>query len=439
MAYKVCIYRALVACILLFSASCIQKQDALIVEYDGPPLIQFRCILVPESPAMVQSIKILGNAKNTFTDTIWYELISSKGIDKVCQAPANNDEYLSFTNTQVKHGETYILRGYYLNDTFFQTIKIPSQIRFSSKQIPNKVGDESARVQIEVENNNRESISVLFPVKQVDSDLYGRNLNNFSYPTELGFELLINSDYFNYKNTETIVLEKKTKSSFIFELPHFFSLNYVNTQYRLLDSIQIYNLFAKPLGNPVQINTKKTRLDTSLKLIICESKAIDLLHNMPEKYYVYNTNQFSNVPEFKLPVVTQHFRGYAVGYYYDIIEDFAVSDLSTQLAQFILINSNGDTLSGRSINSCAFNLRCTNINGELIFLTNLYQDKLTENQLFIIRNENKGNNKIKLDRIDAIDLLTNKRYKFVSKDSFYTLEQLSEHAYAKKPLYFYEQ
>ena len=420
----------LIACILLLSASCIQKQDALLVEYDGPPLIQFRCILLPDSPAIVHSIKIQGNAKNSFADTIWYELHSKTGVDKIYQSPNTKSEYFTFKNTTVTYDETYILKGSYLDDTFEQVVKIPSRIQFSARQTPNQADDANIKMQIEVKNNNTEDVSVFFPVVLLDGDPFGRNRNTWR-PPDLGFSL----DEVNgiiRRNTEIVNLVKNNNLNFTFELPIRQLYNEVTTQFRIQDTFQFYNIFRDILGRPVQLHTVDKHLDLRLKLLVCNSKFADMLANMPENYYAYNTNQFSNVPEFNVPVATTHFRGYALGYYYDVIDDFEVTDLSAKLSPIILVGATGDTISKMTQENCIY----FHWGNPITF--KMYDNFLTSGQLKYILDRVPDNEKVKLERITTINLITEKIRNFYYQAGSLTKDEFIEHLEAKKPLYFYE-
>ena len=437
---KVCIYRALIACILLFSASCIQKQDALIVEYDGPPLIQFRCILVPESPAMVHSIKIPGNSKNRFTDTIWYELSTSSGTDIAYQAPNSKEEYLPFSNTRVMHGETYILKGCYLDDTFSQEVRIPSRIQLYANQLPNGPQDKNIKIEFWGTNQNLYSVSAIIPIDYIDEDPYGRNRNTWR-PPDLGFALLDFTDFYRTKTLSSI-FEPNATSQFNyngFSIDHVIKPNSI--QFRIGDSSSFLNYFKEVVGVPIKLNTDTNSMSSywhyGKKILLCDSDIEWLIMNMPENYYAFNTNQFSNVPEFKLPVVSKNFRGYALGYYYETLNNLEIQDRSQKLASFLLFDKSGNRVSARSIDNCVYNIEISNIGiGDSKKIMQMFDSYLTAAQLEQILNRSK---EFVFIRIFALNIQSLKRRMFYYQGPILNEKQFSMYDTIPRQFYFYEE
>lgn len=309
---KIRIYCGLVF-ILIFGASCLQKQDALILDKaDLSPIVQIRCILVPNISPVIHSIRHK-RASYEYGD-ITYTLFWENGSETVVHR--NTDEiemYIPFSNTFIQEGRTYKLIGKMKEDEFEEEIYIPeTPVQIEFKQIePFNTNDKYANFNARINSNNSE-LWIISPIQLYQS--------GFNPPPPDSV------NYFNpyYQNNQRLAINLIKVSStnpnnkFISQIvPVFRGKQYISFDLNVGNFFYVFRgeeVGTNPFYGFNRIIDDKKCMPSSYFFLICSKKSGQILTNSPERWTNDRVPPFSNIPPYPLNIDHKIFKGYFMGY-----------------------------------------------------------------------------------------------------------------------------
>jgi len=284
---KISFYSRLIF-ILILSASCLQKQDALILnKADLPPIVQFRLTIVPNYTPMIHSIR--HKRANYEYGDITYTLSWENGSETVVHPKDFETElYIPFLNTTIQEGRKYKLVGKMKDDEFEEEIYIPekpTQMQFDQIE-PYLTRDKHAKFKAKVNAENSD-LFIMTPIR---------------WDSTTGAMSIVNGGGTQF-NTKIIAISKGNKSvSFEQNVSGFF---------RVFKDGQVGS---NPFYKFEHTVDSKNCIPSIYCFLICDNKSGSILTNRPEHWTTEKVPPFSNIPPYPLNVDHKIFKGYFIGY-----------------------------------------------------------------------------------------------------------------------------